>query len=236
MPQRAITLANDQIYHVYNKSINRTPVFINNKVCQRALIAVRYYRSQYATHSLSHFLKMNTDEKTALWLKIDQDESPLVQILSYALMPTHYHFLLKQKQKGGITKFIANVVNSITKYFNSFSKRIGPLMLPCFKCVRIVSETQLMHTSRYIHLNPFSNGRVANLQALENYPWSSYREYVYSYPSDHPQICLTKTILSLFNQDRNQYKQFVSDQADYQKHLEELKYADLPTKSHRKLL
>jgi putative transposase len=112
-------------------------------------------------------------------------------------------------------------MNSFTRYYNIKYKRKGPLFLPRFQARRILTDEDLVHNSRYQHLNPYSGGLVSSLEDLANYPWSSYPCYISAKKSP---IVDVNQILEHFNQDKVKYRQFVEDQADYQKSLESLKY------------
>ena len=130
--------------------------------------------------------------------------------------------LLKQKADDGIPKYLNNFANSYTRYFNTKRKRIGPLFQGIFKAVRIETDEQLIHVSRYIHLNPVVS-LVIKEEELDNYPRSSFPEYL------NPKIegiCDQKEILGLFD-SRKTYRKFVYDQIDYARRLEEIKHLTL---------
>ena len=67
------------------------------------------------------------------------------------------------------------LLNSYTRYFNEKIKRKGPLWEGRFKKVLVNSDEQLLHLTRYVHLNPVSAGIV---EKPEDWPCSSYREYI----------------------------------------------------------
>lgn len=140
----------------------------------------------------------------------------LVEIICYCLMPNHFHLLIKQLKENGISKFISQLSNSYTKYFNTKYKRVGALFQGVFQAVIIKSDEQFMHTSRYIHLNPVVSTLVDN---PANWPWSSYNEYI----SENKGICVKEQIISYFP-SVEAYKKFVLDQADYGRTLEILKH------------
>lgn len=139
----------------------------------------------------------------------------LVDIICYCLMPNHFHLLLKQVAENGISKFISQISNSYTKFFNTKNKRIGPLLQGAFKAVLIENDEQLLHVSRYIHLNPVVSGIV---NTLEKYPWSSYQEYKIG-----SIFCKTEEILSFFK-TKTEYLEFLNDQIEYGKSLEFIKH------------
>ena len=80
----------------------------------------------------------------------------LVSILAYCVMPNHFHLLLKQEVEGGISTYLRRLTVSFVRYYNILHKQKGPLFESFFKAVLIESENQLLHVSRYIHLNPTS--------------------------------------------------------------------------------
>ena len=132
-------------------------------------------------------------------------------------MPNHFHFLLRQKTDDGLSKFVGDLLNSYTKYFNIKNDRVGPLFQGRFRAVLIDNDEQLVHVSRYIHLNPL----IANLVSdIESYPWSSYRDYL---GLGNNTFVKTAEILDLFK-SKEDYKQFVLDQVDYARVLDQFKH------------
>src|SRR5258706_16455772 len=98
----------------------------------------------------------------------------IVEIIAYCFMLNHFHFLIRQIREGGITEFVSKISNSYTKYFNVKYERVGPLLQGEFQAVHIETDEQLIHVSRYIHLNPTVNFIA---KTLDDYPWSSFHEY-----------------------------------------------------------
>jgi len=174
MPIRNAILANDQIYHVYNRSNGKEIIFDNKKHNDRALDLLNYYRFPHKKR-YSHFKDLSTEEKITYISKIEKSV-PLVEIYAFALMPNHFHLLVKQIKDKGISKFISNFQNSFAKYFNLKNKRTGSLFQNMFKAKRLESEGDLLNVSRYIHLNPV-NSFLIKPDSLINYPWASFSYY-----------------------------------------------------------
>lgn len=219
---RKVVFANDEIYHVYNRGIEKRPTFTNKREFDRGVQTLDFYRFADLPMKLSKFLTLPQDQKENLIKNIRVDFKKLVNIISYCLMPNHFHFLLKQKLKNGISTFIANFTNSYTRYFNTKHERIGPLFEGIFKAVHIGSEEQFIHVSRYIHLNPVSSF-IIEPEQLETYLWSSYPEYMGLSPNN---ITAKETVLDIISlkDAKEKYKQFVLDQADYARKLEQIKH------------
>jgi len=113
---------------------------------------------------------------------------------------------------------MAKITNAYSHYFNTRYDRIGHLFQGNFGAVRIESDEQLIHTSRYIHLNPVSSYLI-EIKDLLDYEYSSYPEYI----NDTRGFINTKEVLSYFK-NKNDYRKFVEDQADYARKLENIKH------------
>lgn len=133
-----------------------------------------------------------------------------VDLIAYCLMPTHYHLVLSALSDNGISKYLQQLLNSYAKYFNIKYKRKGPLWESRFDSVHVTTDEQLLHLTRYIHLNPTSAGLV---NTPIDWRYSSLREYL-TYNKDN--ICNFSQYVDL---SKINYKKFVYDRIDYQKTL-----------------
>jgi len=167
---------------------------------------------------LSYFLDLHQDRKVHIQQQLTRNPTQ-IKFLAYCFMPNHFHFLLLQKVDGGISKFLSNVQNSYTRYYNTKHKRIGPLFLNQFKAVRIEEGDQLLHVARYIHLNPYTSYVVKSIDELFEYRWSSIGEYL----TGNPNLCDIGPVMQHFK-NNNAYKTFLSDQAGYQRRLDGIKH------------
>jgi putative transposase len=170
-------------------------------------------------------LSKSEKDKEDLRIKIKSTpSSKLVDIFCYYLMPSHFHFLVRQTIEGGVSKFMGNFQNSYTKYFNKKNDRDGSLFSDQFKAVLIENDAQLLHVSRYIHLNPFTSGLVKDCSGVFDYPHSSAREYAVG--EWESQVCDRSFVLKNFGSIQK-YKDFVLNQAGYQKRLATIKHLAL---------
>jgi len=217
MPQKTReTLVTGETFHVLNRAIGGEGIFTTNKEINRFVDLFDYYRFPQ-TISYSTF-KKTPIKKKEIYEKKYLKKEPIVSINAYALMPNHFHFLLKQKHDGGILKFTSNIQNGFAKYYNLKNKRNGSLFQKPFKSIRIENNDILLHVSRYIHLSPITS-YIVNKDNYEIYPWTSLMEYLNERESDY--IC-TKSILGLIG-GREKYKKFVLSQVDYQRELKAIK-------------
>lgn len=219
MPGRSLPLVNDQVYHIFNRGIDHRPTFHQKKDFQRALAVMQFYKFASPPIRFSYFLETSLKEQEELMTNLVNRNNKLVEIIAFCFMPNHFHFLIKQQINGGISKFLSNFQNSYTRFHNVKYKRLGPLFLNQFKAVRIETEEQLVHITRYIHLNPYTSFVVKTLEDNEQYPWSSLKEYL----SQNQLTCNSSEVISFFSSP-TQYSTFVREQADYQRRLKEIEH------------
>lgn len=173
----------DAYYHVYNRGLNKMNIFLDDmdyhyfeKILARCLVSRKEFDKfsrQYANYHGE------------------------VSLLAYCLMPNHFHLLLHQKDQKQIEKFMNSIAVPYAMYFNKKYDRKGSLYESRYKSVRIKTDEQLEHVSRYIHLNP---------SEYRSWDYSSYGDYIFS-PREWVS---TELILSLFD-TKNQYSEFVDD-------------------------
>lgn len=207
MPYRITPLVNGQLYHIFNRGVEKRNIYTDRKEYSRFLEAIKYYQQ---IDPQTKFSQADQDQKENL------SDKKLVGVIAYCLMPNHFHFLLQQYSDNGISIFIRRLINSYTRYFNTKNERVGTLLQGPFKAVRIESDEQLIHVTRYIHLNPLVGYLVKNLRSFE---WSSYLYYL---GLGNSKLCQREKIEELIS--LKNYERFVLDYADYAKQLEKIKH------------
>lgn len=211
MATRKVPLVTGEIYHLYNRGVDKRVIFSNDSQYQRFLNTILYY--QYSRRQcFSHSQTLNP----ALNLIIKSKDEPLIQLLSFNLIPNHFHLLARQLAENGISKFMHYVGTAYTTFFNTKNDRSGSLFQSTFQSVHIKSDEQLLYVMRYIHLNPV----VSNLVSKpEDWFWSSHLDYL---GIRNPPLIDTAEILSYFP-SVDAYQKFVNDQIDYAKQLAQIK-------------
>lgn len=207
MPSRIIPFVDGQIYHIYNRGVEKKSIFEDYRDLLRFLKTMQYYQLSGPKPRLSFFSPSSLNQP--------DPQKKVVEIICYCLMPNHFHLMIRQVGEGGITEFISKLSNSYTKYYNIRHHRVGPLLQGEFKAVLVETDEQLLHLSRYIHLNPLVSFIV---NVLDQYRWSSYHEFL-----SGEGFCRKDLILRLFNSPAD-YQSFVLNQADYGRELERIKH------------
>lgn len=220
MPYRKTPIVKDEIYHVFNRSIARQPIFLTNSAYQRMLDVVSFYQYQKPILRYSHYNRLPQSQKNDFLDNLKQNGRKQIEILAFCLMPNHVHFLIKEVIEQGISNFMRNSQNSYAKYLNTKTKRSGALFESMFKAVRIETDEQLIHVARYIHLNPITAFILKNIAELMNYPWCSFSIYL---GKDNLELVNKKVILGYFSTVKDLIS-FTKDQIDYQRQLDKIKH------------
>lgn len=210
MPSRYVVrnFSEGGVYHIYNRGVEKRDIFMSETDYKIFM----YYLNIYLA-SQNSILQSYPNLPLRLQKK---NLSKDVSLITYCLMPNHFHFLIQLISKDGITKFMKQLTNAYTEYFNKKYKRDGALMQGRYKALQIESDELLIHVSRYIHLNPVVSKVIKSAQ---EYPWSSASEYFQNLNG----LCYKKLIQEHFSTPKK-YQKFMLDHVDYAKKLETIKH------------
>lgn len=174
-------------YHVYNRGVDGRIIFSDSQDYKVFLSLLKRYllgEEEEITSEQNIVLKTH-NEVQPRWRR---DVAGKVKLAAYCLMPNHFHFLLKQLTRDGMTLFMRALMNSYVRYFNKRVGRYGGLFQSIYKAISIEEERYLLHLTRYIHLNPLAISDIKKHELADYY--SSYGEYIgrrktrWIYPSE----------------------------------------------------
>ena len=203
-------LVNGEIYHVFSRAIESRTIFRDHNDYRRMEITLFYYVYSRPSLRLSEYLKRLKSESQNQFFP--QSGEKLVKVICYCLMPNHIHLVLQQVEEKGISIYTGKVLNSYARYFNEKYKRKGPLWESRFKNVKVESNEQLLHLTRYIHLNPVTAFIV---DKPEEWKFSSYKEYL-----GEKGNCEFEEFIE---SSPEEYRKFVHDRISYQRELNKIK-------------
>ncbi len=200
------TFFTDEIYHVYNRGVDKRTIFENDNDREKWLSNIIRLNDNH-----NHLYPSRRDRATK------PSDTPLVDVLAFCLMPNHYHLLIRQKQEGGISKFMQRMGNAYTLTFNNRHGRSGRLFESTYKATWIFNEPQHQYITKYIHLNPLSligvdwknlnrNLSTDEIDYLINYQWSSFSTYL---GRSNRYSFLNLELLSSFT-DNDDYLSYIS--------------------------
>lgn len=203
------------IYHVYNRGVDKRVIFLEEQDYFVFLHLLKILLSpppKQPKHPLADLTGFNP-VRLRLLNKTLYGE---VELLSFCLMPNHFHLLLKQKTLTGVKELVHRLCTSYSMYFNKKYEREGHLFQGIYKAVHADSDIYLLHLSRYIHLNAYELTGM-NLVTLADYPYSSYQYYM---GNKHAKWLNTEIILSFF---KSRHRLALRDYFSYQSFVEDFK-------------
>ena len=219
---RKESFKNNGIYHIYNRGVDERDIFLNEDDFRRFLDFAKVYR--YKNLRLRSLGKKKSTKRSLA--NLDQAIKPMVEILAYVLVKNHFHIILRQLAKDGITKFMHKLGSLYTLWFNEKHTRTGRLFEGSFKAISVPEDTYLFYLSFYIHLHPaefitpkLKGGKIRNrdeiIIVMEEYRWSSYPVYL---EKRKDELLNTKFILDYFKRPNSnsieEYKKFIEGGLD----------------------
>lgn len=176
---------NDNIYHVYNRGAHKANIFIEDVDYERFKLLLFLANSKNPIHLANLLKRYQNQGRTFISIYENEEVSQdLVDVLSYALMPNHFHLILRQRHDNGITDFLRKVSTAYTMYFNKKKEHSGTVFQGKFKSKHVHKGDYLRWLFSYVALNPldikfpgWKEGRVNQRDAhdfLLSYRHASY--------------------------------------------------------------
>src|SRR3989344_7885148 len=143
---RKVQFANDYFYHAYNRGTDKREIFSDEKDYFRFIRDLFEFNDNNAVVNANfRFVQqINYGGSTSI---VSRAREQLVDIISFCLMPNHFHFILKQLKDGGIVKFMQKIGTGYTMYFNQKHKRSGVLFQGKFKAILIARDEYFLPLS-----------------------------------------------------------------------------------------
>lgn len=215
MSVRKIPLLNGQLYHVFNRTIAKTRIFDRAEYLSRVFALIEYYQFRQ-TLRFSKYQSFTFTQQQSYRESLDYPNR-LVEIYSFAFMPNHFHFLLRQREDEGIKYFIASIQSSFARYFNILTNRTGGLFQDRFKAKLIQGDQEAKNVIRYIHFNPLVAGMVKTHE-LEESILTSHSMYV----GNQRYLFMPTDPCSMFFSSQTTYKDFIKEEVKSLKKLRSL--------------
>ena len=188
--------AKGEFFHVYNRGVGKMDIFKDE--ADMSVFMNRLYENLFPE-------KQKRETEIGKKKKYERKLLPpnSFDLISYCLMPNHFHLLIKQLTDLPISQLMLKVCTGYSMYFNKKYDRVGSLFQDVFKTVAIETNEQLLWVSLYIHENPIKSGLV---KKLEEYRWSSFLDYI----GINKGICNKDVILGQYK-DPTSYLQYFRD-------------------------
>ena len=212
MPSRNVVkvYVQDGLYHVYNRGVEKRAIFVDTQ----DYVMFRHYLRAYLLppdHPSQGKLPPSLQR-----IQQKYDLYKRVELLAYCLMPNHFHLVVRQTDEKGMAEFVRRMSNAYVAYFNRRYDRVGSLFQGPYKAALIADSELFLPLTRYVHRNPLELLRGKGLNLLEEYPYSSYAEYLGRRQTDWLR---SQVIMTIFPEARREmpgietYQQYVEDES-----------------------
>ena len=227
MPQIKPQFVENEIYHIYNRGVEKRDIFLNENDYLRFIQGLYEFNDE---NSVTLQACQKFKERGLIPIFSNIEKMPLVEVLAFCLMPNHYHLLLRQLVENGIPLFMQKLGSGYAGYFNLVYKRVGSLFQGTYKARHINNDAYYKIILLYIHLNSLEfldfnlkEGGIDNWprarKFLEQYKWSSHLDYLGK--ENFPKLVNTNFLSEVFDSVE-----------DYQKSLKEFNQGKIESISH----
>jgi REP element-mobilizing transposase RayT len=100
-------------------------------------------------------------------------EAGALTVLAWACLPNHAHLLVRTGTRP-LARSMRALLTGYAGAFNRRHRRVGHLFQNRYKSVVVEADPYLLELVRYLHLNPVRAKVVADLRALDRYPWTGH--------------------------------------------------------------
>jgi putative transposase len=153
---------------------------------------------------------------------LDEYLSPFIEIYAWALIPNHFHLLVRIKNPienrwlGTDVSSLLELKSAFRRFFQSYAQSIniqegrkGPLFESAFKRKLIDSPEYFTQLIYYIHSNPQIHGMVEDFRT---YPWTSFNSFLNPRPSKLNKSQVLKWFggLEKFEQYHSELREFTN--------------------------
>lgn len=212
---------NNEIYHIYNRGVEKRNIFLDNRDYFRFIHDLFEFNDENPVLNINYYFNPQSMEVELRYIerKKRKPRKLLVEILTFCLMPNHYHLILRQKKEKGIVRFMQKLGTGYTNYFNKKYERVGGLLQGRFKAIHINKQEYLDYLFYYIHFNPFDliepgwrEEDIKNYQKaikfLNSYRWSSHLDFIGK--NNFPSVTQREFLLKIIGGEEN-YKQNIKN-------------------------
>ena len=107
----------------------------------------------------------------------DLAEATGTKIYAWALIPNHFHLLVRSGPSG-LPTFMRRLLTGYATSFNKRHGRAGHVFQNRYKSIICDEEPYFLELIRYIHLNPLRSHVVGSFNELDTYAWSGHRAVI----------------------------------------------------------
>ena len=152
MPRKARLDVAGTLHHVMARGIERGSIFKNDEDRERFLERLGRLSEEMST-----------------------------PVYAFALIPNHFHLLLRSGQPG-LSRFMRRLLTGYATSYNKRHRRAGHLFQNRYTSIICEEDVYFTELIRYIHLNPLRAKVVKTLEELDSYRWGSHYYLLHKNP------------------------------------------------------
>lgn len=146
---RKIQFVNNQYYHICNRGVERRNIFLDEEDFERFIFHI------FECNDVRLLTNEPFQKRKEKIIHTGHSVSQLlVDIISWCLMPNHFHLLVKQLAENGIKSLMHRITMTYAKGFNHKYERTGALFQGPFVAKLIDRNEYLRQVIAYILVNP----------------------------------------------------------------------------------
>lgn len=198
-----------EYYHIFNRGNNKSDIFFDDKDRARFLFLIIHLQSPVSFKNISREVKSLVQSR-ALHSYAAKDvvaeicKNRYVELVAFALMPNHFHLLLREVQENGTSFYMHKILTAYSKYINTKQEKGGHVLEGPYRIVHVENNEQLLHLTAYIHRNPRDLREWRNNE--HDYPWSSYQDFI---DTNRWGELLDINVIHEQFEDKEEYRRFV---------------------------
>jgi REP element-mobilizing transposase RayT len=148
----------NQFYHVYNRGAHKESIFSERENYIYCLELMDRFHRGYG-----------------------------IDVFAYCLLPNHFHWALRQREGGSISKFVQNTLNAYAQAFNARYGHVGTLFEGGTKAKLVDDESYVLQLVRYVHRNPVE---ACLVKTPDSWDFSDYRVWCGDLPTRFTDLSL----------------------------------------------
>ncbi|MBP9716185.1 MAG: transposase, partial [Candidatus Pacebacteria bacterium] len=117
MALRKTALVQGEIYHIYNRGVDKRDIFMDDEDRIRFIHDLYEFNDLNPVLNLGLSLKNKSNEVGLPYFRKNKREN-LVEILAFCMMDNHFHLMIRSVSENGITEFMRKLGTGYTNYFN----------------------------------------------------------------------------------------------------------------------
>ncbi len=183
MPRIPRGLAGGEVYHIINRGNRKNEVFHEARDCE-----------------IFTTLMQRAKKMTA------------IKLYAYALMPNHFHFIIKPTKTEDLSKYMQWLLTSYVRYYNKTYQTSGHLWQGRYKSFIVQKDYYLLNLYKYVIQNP-KRAKLKNWSYVSEHHQDN--ELIDSLPIDLPENWLDDKNQKISNVQKKEIESSIKRQSPY---------------------